>query len=124
MLSLIVALIALVKGNEFQVGATVGVFVVISVIAFAFASGFAMTAGMLRLYKVPTANTFKTMLGTRWTDSEPSQLLACAWMDLDTLLSTREVNNAKAWWLDLALRVQLGAFVSLSLAAVVAVVDP
>jgi hypothetical protein len=49
-------------------------------------------------------------------DTEVSARLACAWMNLDTLLSLRKGNNRKAWWLDWALRIQLSAVVVLGTA--------
>jgi hypothetical protein len=83
---------------------------------FVTAAVLALVAGLLRKQVVPDMTTLKESLGARWTDTEVSARLACAWLDLDTLLSLRRGNSKRTWWLDFSLRSQLIGAILLGLA--------
>ena len=103
LLTLIAALTALIVTKDVTMGKGPGALLLIALGLFATASGLSMRASMLMEYKVPSKDALQAMVDSHWTDTEASQLLACAWMDLDTLLSMRSVNKKKAWWLNIAL---------------------
>lgn len=109
LVSLVLALVAIVRGKDHQItsGARWGVIGALAL--FVIAGLLALVAGMLRKYTVPDDVNLKSALGEHWTDTETTARLTCAWLDLDTLLSLRKGNNQKTWWLDWALRVQLCA---------------
>lgn len=123
LISLIVAALALIVGEKHTFAGESENAVLVALALYALSSGCSLAAGLLRSYTVPDEATLKTALGEHWTDSEVSARLACAWMDLDGLLSLRKVNNSKSRWLDRALWTQLAATVALGVAAAIEVVN-
>ncbi len=118
LISLIFALVAILVGKDYKFMSGAKVIVVIALVIFAVSALCALFAGQLRTYKVPSQTTLLATLNEHWADSEVDAVLACSYMDYDTLLSLRLGNDHKAWWLDQALRSQLGAGAVLTLAVV------
>ncbi|MBX3099567.1 MAG: hypothetical protein KF761_08305 [Salinibacterium sp.] len=115
LIALLVALFALLAGKDFvfQAGAR---WVVIAALALFFLSAVAaLVAGQLVEYLVADETTLSRILNDHWGDTVNDSRLASAWINFDTLVSLRRGCNARSWWLDWALRLQVLGALALAL---------
>lgn len=117
-IGLIVAALALIVGKDHTFTGFAAAAASFAVVAYALAMLFVLLAGMLRKSEVPDDATLQAALTEHWTDTEISARLACAWMDLGSLLTLRKANDGRTWYLDLALWAQLAGSVALVVATI------
>jgi hypothetical protein len=109
-----VGLVTILFGKDYKFESAVARWTVLLALAFLLAAAtLALIAGLLRKQVVPDKATLTAALEDHWTDTETSARLACAWLDFDTLLSLRQANSKRTWWLDGSLRCQLVGAITL-----------
>lgn len=114
--TLVFALTAVVVGEKHKYGAPTKVGVILSLLFFIGAAVAGLGANRLISYRVASDTAMRTMLSTRWSDSEVTARNSCAWQNVETLQDLRIGNNAKARLITRGLTVQLVGVAALTFA--------
>lgn len=116
-IGLVVALLALVVGDNHTFSGLGGWLVIGALASFVVASLLALLASAARRFEVTNERTVRAMLGPHWTDDEVDARNQVALLNAMTTWTLRTGNNTKASLLGWALALQVGGYALLSSAA-------